>query len=79
MAGNCAFESKHNDNSYASGTPATDGNLIYTSFLDGEDVVVAAHDFTGKQVWMQRPGKFSSPHGYSCSPVLYEDKVIIMR
>jgi outer membrane protein assembly factor BamB len=72
-----AFESKHNDNSHASGTPATDGTLVYVSFLDGEDVVVAAYDFTGKQIWLQRPGKFSSPHGYSCSPVLFGDKVII--
>jgi hypothetical protein len=72
-----AFENKHNDNSFASGTPATDGTLIYVSFLDGDDVVVSAHDFSGKQVWNQRPGKFSSPHGYSCSPVLYKDKVII--
>lgn len=72
-----AFENKHNDNSYASGTPATDGNLIYLSFLDGEDVVVAAYDFTGKQIWLQKPGKFSSPHGYSCSPALFEDKVFI--
>ena len=72
-----AFENKHNDNSYASGTPATDGNLVYLSFLDGEDVMVAAYDFTGKQVWLQRPGKFSSPHGYSCSPALFEDKVFI--
>ena len=71
------FKNKHNDNSYASGTPATDGTLIYMSFLDGEDVVVAAYDFTGKQVWLQRPGKFYSPHGYSCSPALFEDKVII--
>jgi len=72
-----ALEGKHNDNSYASGTPATDGKLVYVSFLDGEDVVVAAYDFTGKQIWIQRPGKFSSPHGYSCSPVLFEGKVII--
>jgi hypothetical protein len=72
-----AFENKHGDNSFASGTPATDGKLIYVSFLEGEDVVVAAYDFTGKQVWIQRPGKFSSPHGYSCSPALFEDKVII--
>ena len=71
------FEAKHNDNSFASGTPATDGTLIYVSFLDGDDAVVAAYDFTGKEVWRQRPGKFSSPHGYSCSPVLYKDKVII--
>jgi len=71
------FESKHNDNSFASGTPATDGNYIYVSFLDGESVIVAAYDFTGKQIWLQRPGTFSSPHGYSCSPVIYKDKVII--
>ncbi|MDA3817038.1 MAG: PQQ-like beta-propeller repeat protein [Prolixibacteraceae bacterium] len=71
------FENKHGDNSFASGTPATDGKLVYVSFLDGDDVVVAAYDFTGNQVWVQRPGKFSSPHGYSCSPALFEDKVII--
>ena len=71
------FEGKHNDNSFASGTPATDGKLVYVSYLDGEDAVVSAYDFEGKQIWIQKPGKFSSPHGYSCSPVLYKDKVII--
>ena len=71
------LERIHNDNSYASGTPATDGRLVYVSFLDGQDAVVAAYDFSGKQVWLSRPGKFSSGHGYSCSPVLFEDKVII--
>ncbi|MBI5010427.1 MAG: PQQ-binding-like beta-propeller repeat protein, partial [Bacteroidia bacterium] len=72
-----AFERKHDNNSFASGTPATDGNLVYVSFLDGEKVFVAAYDYQGKQVWVQRPGTFSSPHGYSCSPVIYKDKVII--
>lgn len=71
------LETKHADNSYASGTPATDGKLVYLSFLDIDDIVVAAYDFEGNQVWLQRPGKYLSPHGYSCSPVLYEDKVII--
>jgi len=71
------LEGKHRDNSYASGTAATDGKLVYVSVLDGDDVVVAAYNFSGEQVWMQRPGKFSSPHGYSCSPALFEDKVII--
>ena len=72
-----SLEKKHADNSYASGTPATDGKLVYLSFLDLDDIVVAAYDFEGNQVWLQRPGKYLSPHGYSCSPVLYEDKVII--
>jgi outer membrane protein assembly factor BamB len=71
------FENKHNDNSFASGTPATDGTLVFVSFLDGQDVVIAAYDFNGQQVWLQRPGTFSSPHGYSCSPVIFEDKLII--
>ena len=71
------FEAKHNDNSFASGTPATDGKLIYVSLLDGEEVLVAAYNFSGEKIWEQRPGTFSSPHGYSCSPVLYDDKVYI--
>ena len=68
------LQRKHPDNSYASGTPATDGKLVYLSFLDVEDIVVAAYDFSGNQVWIQRPGKFSSPHGYSCSPVLFQER-----
>lgn len=72
-----SFERKHGDNSFASGTPATDGKYIYVSFLDGDDVVVAAYDFAGQQVWLKRPGTFSSPHGYSCSPVVYKDKLIV--
>lgn len=71
------LETIHNDNSYASGTPVTDGQTIYVSFLDGENIVVAAHDFSGNQIWIQRPGTFTGPHGHSCTPVLYNDKVII--
>ena len=71
------LEKIHPHNSYASGTPATDGKLIYVSMLDGENVLVAAYDFNGKQVWKERPGTFSSPHGFSCSPVLYKNSVII--
>lgn len=71
------FEGKHGDNSFASGTPATDGKYIYVSLLEGDSVIVAAYDFTGKQIWLQRPGTYKSPHGYSCSPAIYKDKVII--
>jgi outer membrane protein assembly factor BamB len=71
------LEKKHADNSFASGTPATDGTLVYLSILDIDDVVVAAYDFQGNQVWLQRIGKYASPHGFSVSPALYEDKVFI--
>ncbi len=71
------LERKHPDNSFASGTPVTDGKSIFLSFLDGDSVVVAAYDFSGKQLWIKRPGTYASPHGYSVSPILYKDKVII--
>jgi outer membrane protein assembly factor BamB len=71
------LEEKHQLNSFASSTPATDGRLVYATFLDGHEMVVAAYDFSGHQKWLVRPGKFSSKHGYCSCPVLFEDKVIV--
>lgn len=93
------LESQHRLNSRASSTPATDGERIYTAFLDNSEspetrkanegreirkgevakgtAVVSATDFTGKLVWQVRPGLFSSKHGFSSSPILFEDKVIV--
>ena len=71
------FEQKHEDNSFASGTPATDGQSVYVSFLEGDSVVVAAYDFNGKKLWMTKPGTFSSEMGHSTSPVICRDKIII--
>lgn len=71
------LEKKHTLNSYASSTPATDGEKIYVSFLDRNEMVVAAYDFDGNQKWLVRPGPFSSMHGFCSSPILYKDKVIV--
>lgn len=71
------LEAKNNENSFASSTPATDGRRIFTTFLDGKEVVVAAHDFAGKKLWLVRPGTFYSQHGFSHTPVLFEDKVVV--
>ncbi len=64
-------------NSYASSTPATDGQKVYVSFLDRDKMFIAAYDFDGTKVWDARPGEFSSMHGYCSSPVLWKDKVIV--
>jgi len=72
------LEAKNGENSYASATPATDGKRVFTTFLDGKDVVAAGYDFAGKQVWLARPGQFYSQHGFSHTPELFEDKVIIV-
>jgi len=47
------------------------------SFLDGQDMCVAAFGLTGRKRWEKRPGVFSSIHGYCSSPILWKDKVII--
>ncbi|MHB1306157.1 MAG: outer membrane protein assembly factor BamB family protein [Limisphaerales bacterium] len=70
-------EKKHELNSLASSTPATDGELVFTAFLDVREVVVSAHDFDGRPRWQVRPGVFSSMHGFSSSPVVFEDRVIV--
>ena len=72
------LERLHPENSYASGTPATDGKRVYVNFRVGDEIVVAAHDAaTGKQLWLVRPGTHESEWGFSNVPVLYKDKVII--
>jgi outer membrane protein assembly factor BamB len=70
-------EKIHRLNSHASSTPATDGERVFTAFLDNDQVVVAAHDFAGKPVWLKRPGRFSSMHGFCSSPIVHGDKVIV--
>ena len=67
----------HRLNSHASSTPATDGERVFTAFLDKDQVVVAAHDFTGRPLWLKRPGRFSSMHGFCSSPIVHRDKVIV--
>ncbi|MDY0167037.1 MAG: PQQ-binding-like beta-propeller repeat protein [Thermoguttaceae bacterium] len=81
------LERLHRLNSYASGTPATDGRLVYVAYLEPDfanvrevtpgSIVVAAYHLDGRREWLVRPGRFSSVHGFCTSPVLFEDLVII--
>lgn len=71
------LEEKHPLNSYASSTPATDGELVYTAFLDRNEMLVAAYDFHGRERWQTRPGPFASKHGFCTCPVLFENLVIL--
>jgi outer membrane protein assembly factor BamB len=65
---------KQAKNSYASPTPATDGELVYAVFGDGS---FAAVEFDGDVAWRNRDIKFFSEHGLGASPVLYQDLVIM--
>ncbi len=70
-------EQVHRLNTHASSTPATDGERVFTAFLDVREVVVAAHDFAGKERWLKRVGPFASKHGFCSSPIIFKDKVIV--
>lgn len=71
------LERKHRENSHASSTPATDGERVFCTFLDQGQVVVAAYDFAGQQLWLKRVGGFSSVHGFCSSPIPHKDMVIV--
>jgi outer membrane protein assembly factor BamB len=71
------LERKHNLNSFASATPATDGKHVWVTFLQDPTMQVACYDFDGKKVWQRSPGEFHSIQGFCSSPVLYKDLVII--
>jgi outer membrane protein assembly factor BamB len=71
------LEKKHQFNSYASSTPATDGSHVWVSFLAQPRVVVACFDNSGLKAWEKSPGEFHSVHGFCSPPVLFRDLVII--
>ena len=71
------LEKLHSLNSHASSTPATDGEKVYVSFLDGDKMFIAAYDFDGNEVWSVHPGVFSSMHGYCSSPIIWKEKLIV--
>jgi outer membrane protein assembly factor BamB len=71
------LEGKHRLNSFASATPATDGERVWVAFLEHPTVQVACFDFEGKKLWQHSPGKLLSVHGFCSSPVLYKDMVIV--
>ncbi len=67
---------KEGRNTYATPTPATDGNLVYTVFFDGS---FAALNFAGEIVWTNRSYPFYSQHGLGTSPILWKDMLIQAR
>src|SRR5262245_7320732 len=70
---------KHQKNSYASATPATDGERVYATIWDGRDLHLIACDLTGKEVWKQNLGAFNSQHGAGHSPVVSEGKIFLVK
>ena len=72
-------EEIHHLSSYASGTPATDGQRVYVAFTSEEGIQLAAFDFEGEEAWRVDLGPWVNrpPHGSGTSPIVFEDLVIL--
>ena len=69
------YDDRHRKNTFASGTPVTDGKYVWTLF-DAEGVY--CYDFDGKLVWKTSLGRFAKMGmGNGMSPVLYENLLIL--
>jgi outer membrane protein assembly factor BamB len=71
------LEKKHGENSWASSTPAADGERVYITFFDKPRLRVFCYDYDGKLLWEKTPGEFHSVHGFCSPPILYKDLVIV--
>lgn len=68
---------KHQKNSWASSTPATDGNIVCCLFADAQRLVVKAWDFSGKEAWSVDLGTYESEHNLGVSAIIEDGLVII--
>src|SRR5258708_9470200 len=66
----------HKPATYAAGTPATDGKFVYAAF--GAEGFYKL-DLNGNVIWKSDLGKIDTVGlGYGSSPVLFEDKLIVL-
>ncbi|HKE55675.1 MAG TPA: PQQ-binding-like beta-propeller repeat protein [Pyrinomonadaceae bacterium] len=69
------YDNRHRKNTYASATPATDGQYLYLSF---EAEGIYCYDFAGKRIWKTSLGQIAKGGmGPGTSPVLYQNLVIL--
>ena len=67
---------KEGRNTYATPTPATDGERVYACFGDGG---FAALNFAGDLLWTNHDYRFYGQHGLGTSPILHEGLLIMAR
>lgn len=70
---------KHRKGSWASSTPATDGEHVYVEFADEESYLLICYDLKGNKIWERNLGAFTSQHGHGSSPMIYKDLVIAVN
>ena len=72
-----ARHGKHDLNSFASSTPAVDGQRLYVAWATPEEYVVLALDHDGRESWRVDLGPSKVAHGFGASPIVHDDLVVV--
>lgn len=67
----------HKKNSYASSTPAVDGECVYVIHADFDQQWVIAYTMDGEEEWRYDLGPIVCQHGQGVSPIVYGDALIV--
>ncbi|MGD9720317.1 MAG: PQQ-binding-like beta-propeller repeat protein [Pirellulales bacterium] len=67
----------HQQNTFASSTPAADAKRVYCAWATPQAVTLVALDHEGTEAWRIDLGPFVSQHGFGASPIVYRDLVIL--
>ncbi len=72
------LDNLHKNNTHAPATVATDGEVLTVVFGVNKAVWIAAYNLQGKKLWDKEIVKVKSNFGIGSSPIVYEDKVIVL-
>lgn len=67
----------HGKNRFASSTPAVDQDHVYGCIANPDHTIMVALNHDGKEIWRRDFGRFASSHGFSASPIVHDDLVIL--
>ncbi len=77
------FESRkhhlHSKNTFASATLAADEQHVYVAFANEQQTWLVALTHQGQEKWQRDFGTYVSSHGFGNSPMVYQDKVILVN
>ncbi|MDP7020336.1 MAG: PQQ-binding-like beta-propeller repeat protein [Pirellulaceae bacterium] len=68
---------KHKNNSFASATPAVDGQRVYALFHDRETSPLIAYTHSGEEVWRYELGPYLHGQGGASSPIVDNGSVYV--
>lgn len=66
----------HNDNSYATSTPAVDAERVYVLWQTSDETIIAGLDHSGRELWQRTLSGVNSRFGPGTSPMLFDDIVV---